>query len=74
LPPEALSFWPAWAVVLALQIALMGLAWGLLSRSNRAFVPTLISVFVVASVLEHRSFERDQAVWSAAVQPHGSSN
>lgn len=68
LPPEALSFWPAWMVVLCIQLVLMATAWMLLVK-QRAFVPMLISTFVVASVLEHRSFERDQDIWSAAAQP-----
>jgi hypothetical protein len=68
LPPDDLSFWPAWMVVLALQLVLMATAWLMLAK-QRAFVPMLISTFVVASVLEHRAFERDQDVWSAAVQP-----
>jgi hypothetical protein len=63
-----LSFWPAWMVVLGVQLVLMATAWMLLTK-QRAFVPMLISTFVVASVLEHRSFERDQDVWSAAAQP-----
>jgi hypothetical protein len=73
LPPEALTFWPAWMVVLFVQLVLMATTWFLLAK-QRAFIPMLVSTFVVASVLEHRAFERDQAVWSAAVQPQRSSN